>query len=170
MPAEGAQEPLGREGVQVSFSYPLCIWIRTVWHTHKSMKCTPSKLQIKFILWHKNNWKFLFTHFLNWQSTPRVGPNRTVRYVAVSHSSIPAISGSFYRLGLSPPEKSLLTVLQNQSLKRCIRPACWEGRQLVVAGSSSSVCCVEDQWGHSNLEAMVLWLCRIPPDGDLLYL
>lgn len=45
------------------------------------------------------------------------------------------------------------------------------GRQ--TAGGSrllSSVCCVEDQWGHSNLEAMVLWLCCIPPDGDVLYL
>lgn len=73
-------------------------------------------------------------------------------------------------LGFSPSEKSLLTVLQKQSLKRGIRPACWEGRQLVVAGSVSSVCCAEDQWGHSNLEATVLWLCCIPPDGNVLYL
>lgn len=89
---------------------------------------------------------------------------------SLAHSSIPAISSSFCRLGFSPSEKSLLTVLQKQSLKRCIRPAFWEGRQLVVAGSVSSVCCAEDQWGHSNLEAMVLWLCCIPPDGDVLYL
>lgn len=89
---------------------------------------------------------------------------------SLTHSSIPAISSSSYRLGFSPSEKSLLTVLQKQSLKRCIRPACWEGRQLVVAGSVSSFCCAEDQWGHSNLEAMVLWLCCIPPDGDVLYL
>lgn len=40
----------------------------------------------------------------------------------------------------------------------------------MVAGSVSSVCCAEDQWGHSNLETTVLWLCCIPPDGNVLYL
>lgn len=58
---------------------------------------------------------------------------------------------------------------KNKALKAALGQPVGKADQLVVAGSSS-VCCVEDQWGHSNLEAMVLWLYFIPPDGDVLYL
>lgn len=77
--------------------------------------------------------------------------------------------GGFCRLGLAPSEKPLPTVLQKHSLKAALGQPVGKADQLVMAGSLC-VCCVEDQWGHSDLEAMVLWLCCIPPDGDVFYI
>lgn len=73
----------------------------------------------------------------------------------IMDAPILTISGDFCGLGPSPSEKSLPTVLQKQSLKAALGQPVGKAHQLVMAGSSS-VCCVEDQWGHSNLETMVL--------------
>lgn len=78
-------------------------------------------------------------------------------------------SGDFCGLGLAPSEKSLPTVLQKQNCKAALGQSVGKAHQLVMVGSSP-VCCVKDQGGHSNLEAVVLWPSCIPPDGDVLYL
>ena len=83
--------------------------------------------------------------------------------------SCPTSSHGFCRLGLPPSEKALPTGLQKQSIKATSGQPVGKADQLAMAGSSS-ICCLRTSGGHSSLEAVVLRLCCIPPDGIILYL
>lgn len=107
-----------------------------------------------------------------WHSSPNSTFDTVILlFLSIFIMDVPILTttGDFCGLGLVPSEKSLPTVLQKQSLKAALGQSVGKAHQLVMAGSWP-VSCIEDQWGHSNLEAMVLWLSCIPPDGDVLYL
>lgn len=107
-----------------------------------------------------------------WHSSPNSRFNIVILLflsTLIMDAPILTTSGDFCGLGLAPSEKSLPTVLQKQSLKATLGQSVGKTHQLAMAGSLP-ISCVEDQWGHSNLEAMVLWLSCIPPDGYVLYL
>lgn len=56
---------------------------------------------------------------------------------------------------------------RNRALRAAWGQPAGKSGQLVVVGFWS-ICCVEDQWGHSHLEVAVLWRYCISADGDIL--